>query len=169
MGVEGVHKLWQGPSGAHDAEHGQKHAPSSQWTSEVKRRPEEKVSKSGLSIYSLCVWPVRHVGLASEYEEHVDTAGPCTHRPPVLLHPYPDHRGFEILSLKLPLQRDKMTKGRVPKKNLRNLRHMSNLCTPNTYLVPWYGQKKVQTYFLYFYLPTYSENLDKFGKKFLLL
>ena len=44
---------------------------------------------------------------------------------------------------------------------------MSNLCPP-TYLVPWYGQKKVWTYFLYFDLPTYSENLDKFGKKFVL-
>ena len=44
---------------------------------------------------------------------------------------------------------------------------MSNLCPP-TYLVPWYGQKKVWTYFLYFDLPTYSENLDKFGNKFVL-
>ena len=39
---------------------------------------------------------------------------------------------------------------------------MTNLWTP-TYLVPWYGQKKVWTYFLHFDLPTYSENLDKFG------
>ena len=49
---------------------------------------------------------------------------------------------------------------------LRWVRHMSNLCQP-TYLVPWYGQKKFKSIFLYFDLPNYLpikkiwKNLEK--------
>ena len=38
VGVEGVHELGEGPGGAHDAEHGQEHAPACQRSSEVKCR-----------------------------------------------------------------------------------------------------------------------------------
>lgn len=46
----------------------------------------------------VCVSPVGHVGLAPEYEEHVDAACPGAHRPPVLLHPYPNQFRGEILT-----------------------------------------------------------------------
>ena len=42
VGVEGVHELRQGPGGAHDAEHGQEHAPSSQRSTEVKCRSMQR-------------------------------------------------------------------------------------------------------------------------------
>ena len=40
VGVERVHELGQGPGGAHDAEHGQEHAPAREGTSQVEGRPE---------------------------------------------------------------------------------------------------------------------------------
>ena len=39
VGVERVHELWQGPGGAHDAEHGQEHAPPRQGAAQVEGRP----------------------------------------------------------------------------------------------------------------------------------
>ena len=42
VGVEGVHELGQSPGGAHDAEHGQEHAPTRQRATQVKSRPAEE-------------------------------------------------------------------------------------------------------------------------------
>ena len=39
VGVERVHELGQRPGGAHDAEHGQEHAPSRQGATQVEGRP----------------------------------------------------------------------------------------------------------------------------------
>ena len=46
----------------------------------------------------LSMSPVGHVGLAPEYKEHVDAAGPGADRPPVFLHPYPNKFRGEILT-----------------------------------------------------------------------
>ena len=42
VGVEGVHELRQSPGGAHDAEHGQEHAPPSQRAPQVEGRPGQE-------------------------------------------------------------------------------------------------------------------------------
>ena len=97
VGVEGVHELRERPGGAHDGEHGQEHAPPRQRTPEVECRPE-MIVKMLRSCHAGHWSPVGHVGLAPEDEKHVNATGPGTHRPPVLLHPYPNQFRSEILT-----------------------------------------------------------------------
>ena len=90
VGVEGVHELGEGPGGAHDAEHGQEHAPACQRSSEVKCRSIDGSILGQFEKKNIAI-PVGHVSLTSKNEQHVNTTGPSTDRSPVFFHPYPDN------------------------------------------------------------------------------